>query len=67
VITGVRSGITGLEKTESIKLLDQGLHCVVISPYYENGTNTGTPAGQNKCHVRKDRLQSIKNGSQNRG
>jgi hypothetical protein len=29
------------------------LHCVVISPHYEEGTNTGKPVGRNECHVRK--------------
>jgi hypothetical protein len=33
------------------------LHCVVVSPYYKDGTNTGTPAGRNECHSRKDRSQ----------
>jgi hypothetical protein len=51
VTTGVRSGIIGLEKIEL--LLDRGSDCVVISPYYECGTNVGTPAGRNDAMQEK--------------
>jgi hypothetical protein len=34
------------------------LHCVAISPYYETGINTGTPAGQDGRQPSKKGRQS---------
>jgi DNA replication protein DnaD len=51
VTAGVRSGIIVLERIEL--LLDQGSDDVVISPYYKNRTNAGTPAGRNDAMQEK--------------
>jgi hypothetical protein len=42
------------------------LHCIVILPHYEDGTNTGTPAGQDGCQPRKTgtTLRELKAGQE---
>jgi hypothetical protein len=49
-----------LERIESIELLDLRLHCLVLSPHYEDGTNIGTLSGQNG-------RQQSKNGGYSKG
>jgi hypothetical protein len=34
--------------------LDSRLYWIVVSPYYENGTNDGTPGGQDGFQQRQD-------------
>lgn len=41
------------------------MHHVVTSLHNETGTNTGTPAGRNKCHTRKSGSNSKGNERRN--